>query len=102
MSTRQTRKPPRCYHAQLPFFVDATNGIGELAMKAFVKHAAQSRVYFVARSLEAARGVTAECRALNPDGEYILMASDITLLAVRLSLFPLFQTVSFSPSPRHV
>jgi uncharacterized protein YqjF (DUF2071 family) len=61
-------------------FVDATNGLGELAMKAFVKHAAQPRVYFVGRSLDAARRVTTECCALNPDGEYTLMASDISLI----------------------
>ncbi|RMJ22935.1 hypothetical protein PHISP_06198 [Aspergillus sp. HF37] len=68
--------PPR----PVAVFVDATNGLGELAMKAFVTHAVQPRVYFVGRSLEAARRVTAECVALNPDGEYILMASDISLI----------------------
>lgn len=68
--------PPR----PVAVFVDATNGLGELAMKAFVQHAAQPRVYFVGRSLDAARRVTAECCALNPDGEYILVALDISLI----------------------
>lgn len=61
-------------------FVGATSGIGELAMKAFVKHAAQPRVYFVGRSQEAASRIMGECRAQNSDGEYVFIASDVSLI----------------------
>lgn len=61
-------------------FVGATNGIGELAMKAFVKHAIQPRVYFVGRSQEAGNRIKDECRELNADGEYIFIAADVSLI----------------------
>ncbi|RAL03222.1 uncharacterized protein BO80DRAFT_377127 [Aspergillus ibericus CBS 121593] len=61
-------------------FVGATNGIGEATLKQFAKHTKRPRVYFVGRSQDAGQRIAAECRALNPDGEYIFIAADISLL----------------------
>jgi short-subunit dehydrogenase len=62
-------------------YVGATSGIGEIAMKAFVKHSVRPRVYFVGRSQTSADRITAELNALNSEGEYIFIQADISLLA---------------------
>jgi short-subunit dehydrogenase len=61
-------------------FVGATSGIGETTLKQFAKHARQPRVYFVGRSQEAADRITAECKALNSEGEYIFVKADTSLI----------------------
>ncbi|OKL63756.1 hypothetical protein UA08_00734 [Talaromyces atroroseus] len=61
-------------------YVGATSGIGELAMKALVKHSVQPRVYFVGRSQKAADRITSELKALNSAGEYIFIQADISLI----------------------
>jgi NADP-dependent 3-hydroxy acid dehydrogenase YdfG len=61
-------------------FVGATSGIGEYALKAFAKQAKSPKVYFVGRSQDAANRITAECRELNPAGQYIFIKSDVSLL----------------------
>ncbi|GLI76421.1 hypothetical protein PoHVEF18_004694 [Penicillium ochrochloron] len=61
-------------------FVGATNGIGETSLKEFARHARQPRVYFVGRSQEAGGRIAAECRELNPEGEFIFIKADVSLL----------------------
>lgn len=61
-------------------FVGSTSGIGEYAMKAFVKHSVQPRVYIVGRSKEAADRITADVEVINPKGEYVFIQEDISLI----------------------
>ncbi|KAJ5905943.1 Short-chain dehydrogenase/reductase SDR [Penicillium subrubescens] len=61
-------------------FVGATNGIGETSLREFARHARQPRVYFVGRSQEAGDRIAAECRDLNPEGEFIFIKADVSLL----------------------
>lgn len=61
-------------------FVGATSGIGEMTLKEFAKHARKPRVYFSGRSEEAGKRITAECKALNPEGEFIFMPADLSLI----------------------
>lgn len=61
-------------------FVGATNGIGETSLREFARHARQPRVYFVGRSQEAGDRIAADCRELNPEGEFIFIKADISLL----------------------
>lgn len=61
-------------------FVGATNGIGENTIKQFAKYTTRPRVYFIGRSLEAAKRIKAECEAVNPQGEYIFIQKDTSLI----------------------
>ncbi|KAJ5136498.1 hypothetical protein N7448_005052 [Penicillium atrosanguineum] len=61
-------------------FVGGTNGIGEAALLEFARHARQPRVYFVGRSQEAGDRIAAECRDLNPDGEFTFIKADLSLM----------------------
>ncbi|KAJ5196186.1 hypothetical protein N7449_006665 [Penicillium cf. viridicatum] len=61
-------------------FVGATNGIGEAALKEFARSARSPRAYFIGRSQEAAARITAECRQLNPEGEFIFIKADVSLI----------------------
>ena len=63
-------------------FVGATSGIGEITLKKFAKYSRQSRAYFVGRSQDAADRIVAECKALNPVGEYIFIKADVSLIHV--------------------
>ncbi|KAI1824203.1 NAD(P)-binding protein [Xylaria intraflava] len=63
-------------------FVGATSGIGEAALKKFAQHVPSPRAYFVGRTQEAADRIVAECKALNPAGEYIFRKGDVSLLRV--------------------
>ncbi|KAL1954727.1 hypothetical protein VTO42DRAFT_780 [Malbranchea cinnamomea] len=63
-------------------FVGATSGIGEVTLKTCAKYATRPRVYFVGRSQEAADRIVAECKALNPGGEYIFLRADVSLIRV--------------------
>lgn len=63
-------------------FVGATSGIGEATLKAFARHANRPRAYFIGRSQDAADRVVAECKALNPGGEYIFKKADMSLIRV--------------------
>lgn len=63
-------------------FVGATNGIGEFTLKDFAKSTVQPRVYFIGRSQEAGDRILAECKALNPDGEFTFIKADVSLLSV--------------------
>jgi NAD(P)-dependent dehydrogenase (short-subunit alcohol dehydrogenase family) len=61
-------------------FVGATSGIGECSLKAFAKHTRKPRTYFIGRSQEAGDRIRAECQAINPQGEFIFMKVDTSLI----------------------
>jgi NAD(P)-dependent dehydrogenase (short-subunit alcohol dehydrogenase family) len=63
-------------------FVGATSGIGAATLKAFAKYTVKPKAYFVGRSQEAADAIIAECQQLNPEGEYIFIAADVSLIKV--------------------
>lgn len=63
-------------------FVGATSGIGEISLKHFAKHARQPRVYLVGRSQDAGDRIAVECKALNPQGEYIFVKANVSLIRV--------------------
>ncbi|KAL4889020.1 hypothetical protein BDV59DRAFT_195992 [Aspergillus ambiguus] len=63
-------------------FVGATSGMGEATLKTFAKYTRRPRAYFVGRSQEAADRIIAECTALNPEGEYIFVPADVSLIRV--------------------
>ncbi|KAF4446123.1 hypothetical protein F53441_10186 [Fusarium austroafricanum] len=61
-------------------FAGATAGIGETALKAFAKHAARPKIYYFGRSQEAGDRLQHELKELNPDGEYVFIKKDMSLL----------------------
>ncbi|PVH81641.1 hypothetical protein DL98DRAFT_623718 [Cadophora sp. DSE1049] len=61
-------------------FVGGTSGIGEITLKKFAKYTRQPRAYIVGRSQSAAERIIAECRTLNPDGAYIFIKADVSLM----------------------
>ncbi|KAL2126012.1 hypothetical protein VTI74DRAFT_1957 [Chaetomium olivicolor] len=61
-------------------FAGATSGIGETALKQFAKNAAKPRIYFLGRSKESGNRISAELQQLNPEGEYIFISVDVSLL----------------------
>lgn len=61
-------------------FVGGTNGVGEVTIKQFVKHTIRPRVFLVGRSKEAGNRIIAECKAINPDGIYVLILKELSLL----------------------
>lgn len=61
-------------------FVGATSGIGEASLIEFARSARSPRAYFIGRSQEAAARITAECRQLNPEGEFIFIKADVSLI----------------------
>ncbi|OJI98826.1 hypothetical protein ASPVEDRAFT_186572 [Aspergillus versicolor CBS 583.65] len=63
-------------------FVGATSGIGAATLKAFAKNTRSPRAYFVGRSQEAADQILAECKTRNPEGEYIFIQADVSLIRV--------------------
>ena len=63
-------------------FVGATSGIGLYTLKQFAKHARQPRVYFIGRSQEAGDRIASECKAANPEGEFIFVKADVSLIRV--------------------
>jgi NAD(P)-dependent dehydrogenase (short-subunit alcohol dehydrogenase family) len=63
-------------------FVGATSGIGLYTLKEFARQAIEPRVYFTGRSQEAGSRIEAECRALNPKGQFTFMKADTSLLKV--------------------
>ena len=61
-------------------FVGATNGVGETTVRQFAKYASQPRVYIVGRSQEAGDRITAECKALNPEGTFVFLKHESSLM----------------------
>lgn len=61
-------------------FTGATSGIGEYTLLALAKHTVKPRIYFVGRSQDAANRIIAEARRLNPEGSYVFLKGDLSLL----------------------
>jgi short-subunit dehydrogenase len=57
-----------------------TTGIGETTVKTFAKHAASPRIYLTGRSQEAGDRIVGECKTLNPNGTYIFIKAETSLL----------------------
>ena len=72
----QTSLPP----GLVAVFIGATKGIGEASLKAFAKYTCKPRIYFVGRSQDVGERVRRECEALNPDGGFIFIRADVTLI----------------------
>ncbi len=66
--------------ALVAVFVGATNGVGETTLRQFAKHASKPRVYFIGRSQEAGDRIAAECKALNPEGEFIFIRKETSTI----------------------
>ncbi len=63
-------------------FVGGTSGIGEISVKTLARYARKPRVYIVGRSRSAADRILAECKAINPDGEFLFLKADVSLIHV--------------------
>lgn len=63
-------------------FVGGTSGIGEATLKAFAQHTNTPKAYFVGRSQNAADRIIAECKSLNPRGDYIFRKADVSSIRV--------------------
>ncbi|KLO85987.1 uncharacterized protein LW93_14610 [Fusarium fujikuroi] len=61
-------------------FAGATAGIGETALKAFAKYTTQPKIYYIGRSQEAGDRLQIELKELNPEGEYVFIKKDMSLL----------------------
>jgi NAD(P)-dependent dehydrogenase (short-subunit alcohol dehydrogenase family) len=61
-------------------FVGATSGIGLYTLKAFAKYARRPRVYFIGRSQATGDRIAAECKELNPEGEFLFVRVDVSLI----------------------
>ena len=61
-------------------FIGGTNGVGETTVKQFAKHASQPRVYIVGRSQEAGDRIVSECKTLNPDGTFVFLKGETSLM----------------------
>lgn len=62
-------------------FVGATNGIGELTLRQFTKHTVRPRIYYIGQSPEAGDGIAADLKSVNPDGEYVFVKADLSLMS---------------------
>jgi NAD(P)-dependent dehydrogenase (short-subunit alcohol dehydrogenase family) len=61
-------------------FVGATSGIGLYTLKAFTKYARWPRVYFIGRSQATGDCIVAECKELNPEGKFLFVRADVSLI----------------------
>ncbi|KAF2812205.1 uncharacterized protein BDZ99DRAFT_558045 [Mytilinidion resinicola] len=61
-------------------FVGGTNGAGETTVRQFAKYTAQPRVYIVGCSQEAGDRITAECKELNPEGTFVFLQRETSLM----------------------
>ncbi len=61
-------------------FVGGTSGIGEYALRALARRARRLKVYIVGRSQEAADRIIADCKKDSPEGEFIFIKADVSLL----------------------
>ena len=61
-------------------FIGGTNGVGETTVRQFAKHAVQPRVYIVGRFEDAGDRITAECKALNPEGSFVFIKRETHLM----------------------
>ena len=61
-------------------FAGGTSGIGEETLKTLAKLSVKPKFYIVGRSTSAAERIIAECRVLNPDGEYVFLQKELDLM----------------------
>ena len=61
-------------------FVGATSGIGKGTLRQLAKHAKAPKVYIVGRSKSSARPQVDELEALNPQGSFIFIETEISLI----------------------
>jgi len=61
-------------------FLGATSGIGQATLKQFAQHAANPRIYIVARNAAATAPLVEELRLLNADGQYEVIEKNVSLL----------------------
>lgn len=61
-------------------FIGATSGIGEAALKEFVRNARSPKCYLVGRCEQAANRIIDECNALNPDASVVFLRADMSLV----------------------
>ncbi|KAF5242282.1 hypothetical protein FANTH_8730 [Fusarium anthophilum] len=61
-------------------FAGATAGIGETALKAFARYTTRPKIYYIGRSQEAGDRLQNELKELNPEGEYVFIKKDMSLL----------------------
>ncbi|KAF5610999.1 uncharacterized protein FSUBG_2543 [Fusarium subglutinans] len=61
-------------------FAGATTGIGETALKAFTRYTTRPKIYYIGRSQEAGYRLQNELKELNPEGEYVFIKKDMSLL----------------------
>lgn len=66
--------------ALVAVFVGATNGVGETTVREFAKHASAPKGYILGRSPEAGDRIAGECRELNPEGTFIFIQTDASLM----------------------
>lgn len=69
-------KPP----GMVALFVGGTSGIGKGTLKQFSKHANAPKVYIVGRSKSLAASLLEELQNLNPQGTFIFIESQISLI----------------------
>ncbi|KAK4446009.1 hypothetical protein QBC34DRAFT_441211 [Podospora aff. communis PSN243] len=61
-------------------FLGGTGAVGGTSLRQFAKHTVKPRIYFLGRSQESGDRIVAELKELNPDGEYIFLSADVSLL----------------------
>lgn len=61
-------------------FAGATAGIGETSLREFARHTSKPRTYVVGRSQEACERLDVDLKGVNPEGQYIFIRSDVSLL----------------------
>lgn len=59
-------------------FSGVTNGIGEVSVKTLAKYVVEPRIYLFARNQSSAERVIAECRQINPRGQYTFVQVDLS------------------------
>lgn len=74
-STLKTTAPGR-----IALFVGATSGIAMHTLLSYAHHANQPKIYIVGRSTAKLSPVIAELQKINPEGSYIPIISEISLL----------------------
>lgn len=61
-------------------FTGGTSGIAEATLKLLAEKAIRPRIYIVGRDFEAAAGIIAECRTINPGGDYLFIRKNLLLM----------------------
>ena len=62
-------------------FLGGTGAVGQATLKQFTKLTVRPRIYFLGRSQSSGDRITAELKALNPEGDYCFIRADVSLLA---------------------